>query len=285
MAGPYRVLSDRDFASAQAFQNALFGDERGAYGVLEEEQRVIMDQEIQYIEADPNLQVPEEFKGQVGTRRYASVPRGRLRALVQDMPFATVARFWEAGEAGEGVEDIRPVAEKIMRMLRTVAPPSRSTAPLPPPKSHPYRYRQSFRFVIGSTAYQTIPPEGTYTIIGITNVAPHAATMENPGWPQPFRKMWMEVERMSRAENFDARFSYLAGSSLPQKREAYWESRGYALGQRTPFGVILGKQDYGHRRPIRYAVPVIWVGPLNSMGGKTGRMKARHRRNRRKRVW
>jgi len=281
----YRVLNERDFKSAKAFQNALFDDERGAYGVLEKEQRVIMTQEIKEIQQIGRYEEPDAYDGQVNSQQLKNIPKRRIAKYASSSKLGKVFRFYDPTGGVAAVEDIRPIAERIMLMLKTITPPSRASSISGlTPKNHPYRYRENFRFVIGAVAYNTIPLGADYTVIGITNVAPHASTLENPGWPRPFMKIWRAVERMSKSENFDARFSYLSGSSFPQYRQAYWEDRGYNLGDRTPFGVILGKQDYGHRRQIRYSVPVIWVGPLNSMG-RTGRMRARHRRNRRKREW
>jgi hypothetical protein len=81
--------------------------------------------------------------------------------------------------------------------------------------------------------------------IGITNKADYASTLENPGWPAPFKLTWKNWYAGTR-DRMDARLYYF-----------------------TP-------------ADGRYSAPVIEIGYLNSLK-KTGIQKARHRRNRRKR--
>jgi hypothetical protein len=279
-----KILTPRDFASAQAFQSALFGHPKGAFGVLHEAQQDLLEGDVAAAVRDPALVSPETFRGQKGTVIQAGIPRSQAAAFVRGMPFSTVLRLWEPGEAKGAVQDILPTAIKVMAMLKLLAPPSTGRR-----KNHTFRYRDGFRYVIGDVPYRIVPAGLDYTLIGITNVVPYASTLENPTWQRPFARVWARVQRMASAENFDAKFTYLAGSSLPQFRKAYFESLGdppgssYPRGSVTPYGVYLRASDYGQRRLIRYTVPIIWLGPLNSMKGRTGRIAARHRNRRRKR--
>ena len=279
-----KILTDRDFASAQAFQKALFGHPKGAFGVLEDAQQDAMVEEVQRVQRDSSIQKPESFRGQKGTQVTAKVPLSAAAAYVKDMPFATVLRLWDTSEAKGADQDILPTAIRMMALLKLMAGPSSNAR-----KNHTHRYRDGFRYVIGDVPYKFVPAGLDYTVIGITNVAPHAPTLENPGWPRPFTKGWQKIQRLATKENFDAKFTYLSGSSIPQFRKAYFESLGdppgsaFPIRSTTPYGVYLRASDYGHRRLIRYTVPVIWLGPLNSMRGRTGRIQAKHRSRRRKR--
>ena len=271
-----RILNERDFASAQAFQRALF-DGQTAFQLLLNEQREILETEV----AGVMGRLPDEMDGQLGTQMLKKVPRLRIPRLIRDrMPFSTVARFYAPGAGSETSKaDVLAAARSVLGIItQTLPPPSGEV------KNHRYRYRDGFRFLIGETAYQpgAVSVAQDFTVLGITNVAPHAATMENPTWARPFTKAWPGIQRYAKANNLDVQFRYIRGGSLPLQRSAYWESRGFEARSVTPYGVYLQPSDYGYRRLVRYSVPVIWIGPLNSMGGRTGRIKSRHRSHRRR---
>ena len=271
-----RILNARDFASAQAFQRALF-DGQTAFQLLLGEQREILETEV----AGVMGRLPDEMDGQLGTQTLKKVPRLRIPRLIKDrMPFSTVARFYAPGEGSETSKaDVLAAARSVLGMVTQILPPSSGEA-----KNHRYRYRDGFRFLIGETAYPpgAVSTAQDFTVLGVTNVSPQAATMENPTWPRPFTRAWSNIQSYAKTNNLDVQFRYIRGGSLPLKREAYWESRGYQLRDVTPYGVYLRSSDYGYQRLVRYSVPVIWIGPLNSMGGRTGRIKSRHRTHRRR---
>jgi len=283
MAGSSRILKEHEFRSAEAFQRALFNDDRGnpetAFQFLLREQREILSEEVET--AMPGL--PDKMDGQVGTQVLKDVPKARISKIIKSrMPFSTVARLFERGAGSiANKEDVLNFANRVLLMLKAASPSSRNSQYGTRDHIH---YREGFRFLIGETAYApgSVSVNMDFTVIGVTNVAPHAATMENPSWYRPFHRLWQRVSREATAKNLDSRFNYIRGGSLPMFREAYWENRGYKVGDTTPFKTYMQRSDYGHRRWIRYAVPVIWIGPLNSMGGKTGRIKSRPRRHRKR---
>ena len=117
-------------------------------------------------------------------------------------------------------------------------------------------YRSSFRFVVGGGMFKAVPVTDDFSIIGITNIAAYASTLENPTWHRPFNRVWPRVRKQARIEGFDARITYIGQAS-----EETQTSEG----------------------PFTYAIPIIQIGYLNTMRGETGRRPARHRKSRRRR--
>jgi len=167
---------------------------------------------------------------------------GSIPRLLQKMELGEQAILTPASDSQ--TIDLRKIAVDIRKAL-FLASPFRTG-----------HYRNSFRFVVGNTVSRTVPTEGSFSIIGVTNIAAYAPTLENPTWHRVFNTVWRRVIKQARAEGFDARITYLGHASEEQST-----SRGV----------------------VRYAAPVIQIGYLNTMRGQTGRRPARHRRNRRTR--
>jgi hypothetical protein len=275
MSRAVRILSDKDFKSAQALEVSLFDDQRGAYGYLENKQREITVEEIKSLELEP-VDLPEKATVAIGTQISNNVPRRQWASKVSRVKLGQPVLIRDLEQADvPNKEEVLKVAREVFLELKLAAPPGGAV------KNHPWRYRELFRFLVGGTAYESIPVSKDFTVIGITNVSPHAATLENPGWSRPFNTVWRRLVRRARSQKFDVRFSYIRGGSVPFKRTAYFERQGFQLNDITPYGVLLRRSDYGRQAFIRYATPVIWIGPFGSMRGKTGIFPTpRHRRNR-----
>lgn len=276
-----RILSDADFANALALEKTFFDSPSGAYGFMEDARQAILVDEMLALELDvmAGTEVPESATVRLGTETHRKVPRRSWAEKVTRIKLRQNLLITDdAKREAKTQEEVIAIARQLFNDLKTSSPPSTQA------KNHTWRYRQMFRFLIGGTAYLSIPTELNFTVIGITNISPHASTLEGPTWPQPFTKMWRKVYAKSKRDKFDARFSYIRGGSVPFRRYAYWEDRGYELGQTTPFGVTLIKQDFNYDRFIRYASPVIWIGPYGSMGGKTGIFPTPRRRRTRRRI-
>jgi len=271
-----RLLSERDFASAQAFQKALLDET--AFQFLLRNQRQVMAVDL----TENRNRLPEEMDVQLGQTVLRQVPRSLLATMTKrHMPFGSRA-IYTAGRLDQARQaEVRYVAEQIMRLLEVRSPPSASGMD---DKNHPFRYRQMFRYLVGGSATMTAPPVGgDWTVIGITNVAPHAATLENPGWPRPFNRAWPRIRAMAAKERLDVQFRYLYGSKEQFRQDYFNETRSAAwvVGKHNPWGVYLRASDYGQRRFVRYSVPVIWIGPLNSLRGPE-RISHKHRSHRRR---
>ena len=101
-------------------------------------------------------------------------------------------------------------------------------------------YRSSFRYVVGASAQRGIPRGNQWTIAGVTNVAAYASALENMRSKQVFRRVFSKLQTRSRKKNYDVRLTYLLNTTE-----------------------ISGKG-------ISYPAPVIQIGQLNSMRGRTG---------------
>lgn len=243
-----KYLNPVDFASGDALVRGLFG--KNAKGYLLELQNKLVSWELHI--TSPELATPiDVFVGGYKMRDY----EGPKEDLARRMPFATTMRLVDTAQRGADI-DFRKEAELLMAELK-------GRFAIPAKTGH---YADSFRYVIGSTAYLTIPPIN-FTIIGITNIANYSSTMENPTWHRPFNKCWVGYARRRAAKmGYEARWRYLGGSS-----------RGYMHKGIRPDPNR--KQSYP--RWINYAVPVIEIGPIGSMT-RTGKWRARHGRNRRR---
>ena len=121
------------------------------------------------------------------------------------------------------------------------------------------RYRSSFRYTVGGKLLRSPPRGATFSVIGVTNIAPYASVLENPTWPRPFREAWKLVLKRSKQVPFDCRLTYLVGVSEQRPRT-------------------------GGGREKPYASPVLEIGYYNSMRRTgTGILPARRKRNRRRR--
>jgi hypothetical protein len=98
------------------------------------------------------------------------------------------------------------------------------------------RYRSSFRYVVGGVPQRGIPRGDKWTLAGVTNVAAYASALENMREHKVFRRTFTKVQARARLKNYDARMFYLTGVSEGRK----------------------------------YPSPMIQIGQLNSMRGKTG---------------
>ena len=205
--------------------------------------------------ADMREDIERQTSGDV---RYKNVPRKPITARVGLQHLknfdGSIPRLLQKMELGEQAI-LTPASDSQTIDLRKIAVDIRKALFL----ASPFRtghYRSSFRFVVGNTMTRTIPTEGSFSIIGVTNFAAYAPTLENPTWHRPFNRVWPRVRKQALIEGFDARITYLGHASEDQPT-----SRGV----------------------VRYAAPVIQIGYLNTMRGQTGRRPARHRRNRRTR--
>jgi hypothetical protein len=250
-------LRPESFRSGDALFRALTG--QNALNYLLNLQRDMVAWEIQQTEPD----LPTPMDALVGGQTIKDFQGDKSELARARMPFATTLRFVAPDARGADIDFVKE-ARMIMIEVRgrfSIRPGKRPNDPQMP-------YHKAFRFMVGGSAYIQPPPNESFTIIGITNIANHASTLENPTWPQPFRKCFTQfVRRRAKAMGYEARFRYLGGSS-----EGYTH-RGIRPDPNR-------KQSYP--RWINYAVPIIEIGPLGSMGGKTGIWRARHGRNRRR---
>ena len=169
-----RPLSAPDFASAQAFQRAFFGGDT-AFDWFKDSGRDVVHEEVKSIEDG----LPDTMSGVIGNKRVDNASRLQVAELFRlNMPVGKIAYLARPG-AAEDV-NVREQAEAILRFLKVASPPSGGTK-----RNNPYRYRECFRYVIGDQAYLTLPTSADFTVVGIANVAPHASTLENPGWARP----------------------------------------------------------------------------------------------------
>jgi hypothetical protein len=236
-------LSDKDFASGDAFFRGMFG--KNAKTKLLEDQRELVAYEV----SETELPTPMTVK--IGSAVIKDFEGDKVALVQNRMPFATVLRFEDAGYVGPDI-DFRKEAMFVKAMLQ---------AHLPRPYTG--RYAKDFRYVIGGVATIAVPT-ADFTIIGVTNIATYASTLENnPDWPRTFHKAWPKVRSRARTLGYDARLRYLQGSSRIYNRK----------------GMRVDPHDGSNRRgPMQYAVPIIEIGPLNSMDNKTGLRPSRHRK-------
>jgi hypothetical protein len=263
-----KPLSNKDFATAKAFQRAFFDGET-AYNWFQDSGREVVYEDVKSIEDG----LPDTMSGVIGNKRVDNAPRLQVAKLFRlNMPVGKIAYMARPG-AAEDV-NVRVQAEAIMRFLKVASPPSSGEQK----RNNPYRYRECFRYVIGDQAYITLPSSADFTVVGIANVAPHASTLENPGWARPYNRAWPTISKQAKGR-YDVAFGYLGSSSLKMIRKGAYDHLG--VGVYTPWGVFLRRSDVGQTGPRPYAVPIIWVGPLNSMS-RTGKLYAKHRTKRRK---
>lgn len=242
-------------------QKALFGMDAKSY--LTQDQRQLIAEDL-----DRNrTRLPERMNAALGTMRFRDQPArsGDLGSLVmRSQPFDGRSVFWDTARGDKGPqEDIWPVAVRLMNDLKAASSPVVESG----------EYRRSFGFVVGDRVTVNPPLRGSdYTVIGVTNVVSYSSTLENPTWPQPFRKVWRRIWALSKIEGFDARFRFIRGGSdaLTVLRPHEWRDQ---YGKPTGVGP----------RVIRYAIPLIEVGPLGSMGSDLGVKSRRHRPFRRRR--
>jgi len=237
-------LSDQDFASADALFRSFFGE--NAKARLLRDQRQLVAYEIEQTE------LPTPMNVKIGSTVLEDFEGDKARLAENDMPFASVLRFEDKSQ-GDANIDFRKEAMFVMAMLQAHLP-----------RQHTGRYASDFRYVVGGTATISVPSED-FTLIGVTNIATYASTLENnPDWPRTFHKAWSKVRSRARLVGYDARLRYLQGSSRIYQRK----------------GARIDPHDGSNRRgPVQYAVPIIEIGPLNSMDNKTGLRPSKHRKS------
>lgn len=106
--------------------------------------------------------------------------------------------------------------------------------------------RGSYRFTIGDQVLDSLPADARFSIVGVINIAAYASVNENPGWTQPYRRAWTWIARKAREDGFDARFRY----RLETGEQVTTRQRG----------------------TFSYPAPIIEIGYLNTMRGRTGRL-------------
>lgn len=256
MASKAYIRADR-FAGGDALVRAIWG--APAIKILEDEQRNYVAYELQ--ETKPDL--PEVMDAAVGMQRLKDFSGDKAQLVQRNMPIGSVAVFTDASARGEVVDiDLRLEAFLIRSKLFAASPVFSG------------EYRRNFYFMIGQQVYLWVPKNADFTIIGITNLTDYASTLENPKphWARPFNKVWRWVQARSKLLRYDARFRYLRGASFG------YDHKGIA-GDASPSSPNHNRW-YGPRT-IYYTTPIIEIGPLNSMGRRTGRWPSRHRRYRR----
>jgi hypothetical protein len=112
-------------------------------------------------------------------------------------------------------------------------------------------YRKSMRYVVAKSLSEILPRGSSWTVAGVTNVAVYASALENVRRLQTFRRVFTQVQSRAKAQGYDARMDYLAETAAPSNKG------------------------------LRYPTPVIWIGQLNSMRGRTGIQFKKRRRRRR----
>jgi hypothetical protein len=111
------------------------------------------------------------------------------------------------------------------------------------------RYRTTFKFWVGGQVMDTLPLDGDFAIGGIVNTHSYAPKVECPNWPRPYRIVWRLVNRIAYKRRMDVRIRNLQGITEVNKGRP-WPS------------------------------PIIELGYLNTMRGKTGNFLGRQRCNR-----
>jgi hypothetical protein len=170
--------------------------------------------------------------------------RGSKRALLAQMPWASVAVLTPVG--GFARVDLTGELRWLMQTLIAASSPFTRTG----------KYRSSFRYVVGRTVQRGLPrgDQGQWTIAGVTNIAAYASALENMRARNIFRRTFTKIQSRARNKNYDVRMDYMSETSE-------LGSKGFA-----------------------YPSPVIWIGQLNSMRGRTG-LQFRKRPPSRRRRW
>jgi len=101
------------------------------------------------------------------------------------------------------------------------------------------KYAQSFRFQVGGNLSRSVPFTD-FNIAGITNVAAYASSLEGSRTRNIFRRVFTKVQARARKLGYDARYTFLLGVAE------------------------------GSKSVSSYPAPVIQIGYLNTMRGKTG---------------
>lgn len=252
-ASPGRYLSRKDFVSQDALFKATLG--RPLINYLFDIQKQLMVWETHVTEPEmPEVadyytegKVYRDFKGDKSAIVGASVQfAGRFRFIAPEARFGDI----------DFLKEIFLIAQNLKIQC---AIPERTG-----------NYARSFYYLIGGTAYENLPVGKDFTVIGITNIATYASTMENPTWHQPFNRCWRGyVVHRAKALGYDAVFKYINGGSVP------YFHKGIRPDPHSP------KTTYP--RWIRYAIPTIQIGPYGSLK-VTGKPRARHRKNRRRMI-
>lgn len=191
---------------------------------------------------------------------------GPLRGLILNkMKLGSSARITRVGEdAGATYVPLIPEIRGLHRDLINAAAKIGGSGESRPGRDH-VKYIMGFRYVIGDQAL-TRPPtnEDVFTVIGIANVAPQAATLEVISWPRVMRKVYTRWKTRAAQKGFDIRLRYLQGSSIPYLK----------LGKRVdPLREVVTRGDEKGRittrsRVIQYATPIIEIAPLGTFTNK-----------------
>lgn len=110
------------------------------------------------------------------------------------------------------------------------------------------RYKTTFAFWVGGKVMSSLPPEGEFAIGGVVNTHSYAPKVECRNWPRAYRKVWLAVNRIAYKRRMDIRIRNLQG---------------------------ITEENEGRPWPS----PVIELGYLNTMKGKTGNFLGRQRCN------
>jgi hypothetical protein len=253
-----RYIRPVDFAGGNALFKSLTGKNAKQY--LLDFQRDVVAYEIKSTELDPSEpELPTPMDAYIGGRQWKDYEGDKAQLVQARMPFASTIRFVDPSVRGEDIDFVKEI-QLIMAELR-------GRYAIPVVKGF---FGRNFYYVVGNQFSKIVPPADSFTIIGVTNLAQYSSTMENPTWHRPFNKCWTGyVRRRAAKMGYEARFRYLGGASW-----GYYH-RGIRPDPNR-------KQSYP--RWINYAVPLIEIGPIGSMRGKVGKLRARHGRNRRRMV-
>ena len=117
-----------------------------------------------------------------------------------------------------------------------------------------HRYRRSFKYWVGGRVMDQLPPNGEFAIGGIVNTHSYAPKVECRLWFRIFRQVWSSVRAVRNSRRMDVRIRNLQGVTEVNQGRA-WPS------------------------------PVIEIGYLNSMNGKTGNFLGRQRCRRNQKIF
>ena len=230
-------ITMQDMRSGTALMTKHFG--QNPLRQLWQDQVIALEEDLNGEERN----MPDVVDARVGSGTFKDYKGDKSQLLKKRMRFAERAVF-----SSEGLQDIDLVAlaRELYADLWAATPVLTGYL------------RQHLFYVVGSDVLRVVRPGIDASIIGVINIAPYAAKHDMPGWSRPFHRVLRKWMQRARRENFDVRYRFLQGESVPQR---------------------LRREG----RTAQYASPVIEIGYLNSMRGRTGNQQIRQRGRRRRR--